>query len=72
MVHLVEQELFTNPEHISSHPVISGILVMQSWVFCVVFVDHLSIILAIVLSVLPWNGFWLPLWYIQALFLYYV
>jgi len=63
MVHLVEQELITNPEHISSHPVISGILVAQSLVFCVVFADHclficfLSIILAIVLSVLPWNGF---------------
>jgi hypothetical protein len=37
MVHLVEQELITNPEHISSHPVISGILVAQSLVFCVVF-----------------------------------
>jgi hypothetical protein len=40
MVHLVEQELITNPEHISSHPVISGILVAQSLVFCVVFADH--------------------------------
>jgi len=37
---LVEQELGTLSEHLSSPPVFSGIRVAQSLVFCVVFVDH--------------------------------
>jgi hypothetical protein len=36
-VPLVEQELFTIPEHLSSPPVFSGVRVVRSLVFCVVF-----------------------------------
>ena len=49
---LVEQELPTLPEHISSLPVFSGVRVTQSVVLC--FVDRCFVLfrLAIVLSVL--------------------
>jgi len=51
---LVEQELPTLPEHLSSPPVFSGVHVTQSLVLCVCFVDCcLSLcLLAILLSVL--------------------
>jgi hypothetical protein len=39
-VPLVEQELLTLSEHLSSPPVFSGVCVTQSFVLCVCFVDH--------------------------------
>ena len=39
-VPLVEQELPTLPEHLSSPPVFSGVRVNQSLVLCVCFVDR--------------------------------
>jgi hypothetical protein len=39
-VPLMEQELLTLPEHLSSPPVFSGILVTRSLVLCVCFVDR--------------------------------
>ena len=39
-VPLVEQELLTLPEHLSSPPVISGVRVTRSFVFYVCFVDR--------------------------------
>lgn len=53
---LVEQELLTILEHLSSPPVLSGVFVTQSLVFCVVFCRSIFVflcfILAIVLSVI--------------------
>ena len=37
---IVEQELFTLPEHMSSTPVFSGVRVTRSLVLCVCFVDR--------------------------------
>ena len=71
-VTLVEQELLTLPEHLSSPPVFSGVRFTRSLVLCVCFVDRC-------LSFCPFTfghcvvcpsliyGFWLPLWYLQAL-----
>ena len=39
-VSLVEQELSTFPEHLSSPPVFSGVCVTRSLVLCVCFVDR--------------------------------
>ena len=39
-VPLVEQELLTLPEHVSSPPVFSGVHVTRSLVLCVCFVDR--------------------------------
>jgi ABC-type maltose transport system permease subunit len=39
-VPLVEQELLTLPEHLSSYPGFSGVRVTWSLVLCVCFVDH--------------------------------
>ena len=39
-VSLVEQELLTIPEHMSSPPVFSGVRVTRSLVLCVCFVDR--------------------------------
>ena len=50
-VPLVEQELLTLLEHLSSPPVFSGVRVTRSLVLCVCFVDRC---LSIVLSVLLW------------------
>ena len=44
-VSLVEQELLTLPEHPSSPPALSGVHVVQSLVFCVVFCRSLFVIL---------------------------
>ena len=64
-VSLVEQELLTLPEHLSSSPVFSGVCVTWSLILCVCLVDHkcLSFFrLAIVLSVLWYTHFdYLPL-----------
>ena len=71
-VPLVEQELLTLPEHLSSPPVFNGVRVTRSLVLYVCFVDHH-------LSFCPFTfghcvvcpsliyGFWLPLWYLQTL-----
>ena len=71
---LVEQERLTLQEHLSSpHPsVFSGVRVTRSLVFCVCFVDSylsfctLSFGHCVVCSS-SICGFWLPLWYLQAL-----
>jgi len=71
LLSLVEQELLTLPDHMSSHPVLSGVRVTRSLVWCVCFVDRC-------LSFCPFSfghcivfptiyGFWLPLWYLQTL-----
>jgi hypothetical protein len=39
-VPIVEQELLTLPEHLSSPPVFSGVRVTRSLVLCVCFVDR--------------------------------
>jgi hypothetical protein len=50
-VSLVEQELLTLPEHLSSSPVFSGVRVTGSLVLCVCFVDRcLSFIFFVTLS----------------------
>jgi hypothetical protein len=66
------KQLFTITEHPSSPPVFSGVRVTRSLVLCACFVDCC-------LSFFPFsfghcvvcsssiNGFWLPLWYRQAL-----
>jgi hypothetical protein len=71
-VALVEQELPTHPEHMSSRPVFSGVPVPRSLDLCVCFVDRC-------LSFCPFcfshcvlcsssiYGFWLPFWYLQTL-----
>ena len=69
---LVEQELPTLPEHLSSPPGFSGVHVTRSLVLYVCFVDHcLSFCLfsfdhCVVCSSSIY-GFWLTLWYLQAL-----
>ena len=50
----VEQKLLTLPDHTSSPPVISGVHVARSLVFCVMFYRSLFVLLAIALSVLLW------------------
>ena len=50
---LVERQLPTLPEHLSSPPVFSGVCVTQSLVLCM-FCRSLFVLLAIVLSVLLW------------------
>jgi hypothetical protein len=70
-VPLVEQELLTLPEHLSSPPVFSGVHVTWSLVLYVCFIDRC-------LSFCPFSfghcvvcpaiyEFWLPLWYLQTL-----
>jgi hypothetical protein len=68
---LVERELPTLPEHLSSCPVFSGVRVARSLVLCVCFVDRcLSFCIfsfghCVVCHSIFW--FWLPLWYLQTL-----
>ena len=70
-VPLVEEELHTLPEHMSSSPVFNGARVSQSLVFCVVFCRSLFVLLfffywsCCCLSSIYW--FRLRLWYLQAL-----
>ena len=71
-VQLVEQELLTLPEHMSSPPVFSGVCVTQSLVLCVCFVDRCLSFCMVSFGhcvVCPSSiyGFWLPLWYFQTL-----
>jgi hypothetical protein len=67
-VPLVEQELPTHPRHLSSPPVLSGVRVTRSLVFCVMFCRSLFVFLYFFfwpLCYLFW--FWLHLWYLQTL-----
>jgi hypothetical protein len=71
-VPIVEQELLTLPEHLSSSPVINGVRVTQSLVLCVCFVDRcLSFCHFLFGHCVVWPssiyGFWIPFWYIQTL-----
>jgi hypothetical protein len=76
-VPLVEQELLTLPEQLSSHPVFSGVRVTRSLVLYICFVDRylsfcsFSFGHCVVCPSLIY-GFWLPLWYLQTLPRYYV
>ena len=71
-VRLVEQELLTIPEYLSSPPVYSGVRVTPSLVLCVCFVDRclsfcrFSFGHSVVCSSSIYE-FWLPLWYRQTL-----
>ena len=66
-VSLVDQELLTLPEHLSSTLVISGVCVARSLVSCVVFCRSLFYHCVVCPSSI--YGFWLHLWYFQT-FLY--
>ena len=70
-VSIVEQELLTLPEHLSSPPVFSRVRVTRSLVlyvcfvdrclsFCTFFFDHCVVCSSSI------YGFWLPLWYLQT------
>ena len=71
-VSLVEQELLTFPEHLSSPPVFCGVRVTRYLVLCVCFVDRclsfctFSFAHCVVCSSSIY-GFWLLLWYLQTL-----
>ena len=71
-VPLVQQELLTLSEHLSSPPVFSGVRVTRSLVLYVCFVDRclsfctFSFGHCVVYSSSIY-GFWLPLWYLQTL-----
>jgi len=71
-VPLVEQELLTLLEHMSSPPVFSGVHITRSLVLCT-FVYVLEIIVCTfsfghcVVCSSSIYGFWLPLWYLQTL-----
>ena len=73
---LVEQELLTLPEHLSSPPVFSGVRVTRSLVLNVCFVDRclsfctFSFGHCVVCSPSIY-GFWLSLWYLQTLLMGY-
>jgi hypothetical protein len=73
-VSLVEQELLTLPEHLSSPPVFSGVRVTWSLVLYVCFVDRclsfctFSFGHCVVCSSLLY-GLWLPFWYLLAIVL---
>jgi hypothetical protein len=65
-VPLVEKELLTLPNHMSSSPVFSGVRVTRSLVLCVCFVDRCLSFRPFslghcVVSPLSIYGFWLPL-----------
>ena len=72
MLILVEQELLTLPEHLSSSPVFNGVRVTRSLVLYVCFVDRclsfctFSFGHCVVCSSSIY-GFWFPLWYLQTL-----
>ena len=71
---LVEQELLTLPEHLSSPPLFSGIHVTRSIVLCtcICFVDRCFFFCTFsfghcVVCFSTIYEFWLPLWYLQTL-----
>jgi hypothetical protein len=63
-VPLVEQELPTLPEHLSSPPVFSGLRVTRSLVLCECFVDRCFYFRHCFVCSFSIYGFWLPLWYL--------
>jgi hypothetical protein len=67
---IVEQELLTLPEHLSSPPVFSGVIVTRSLVLCVYDVDRCLSFCTFSFSDCDVSssiyGFWLTLWYRQA------
>jgi len=68
-VPLVEQELLTLPEHMSSPPVFSGVCVTRSLVFVDRYLSFCTFSFGnCVVCSSSIYGFWLPLWYLQALF----
>jgi hypothetical protein len=68
----VEQELLTHQEYLSSPPVISGVRVARSLVFCVMFCrSFFCPVLTTVLSDFSIYEIWLPLLYLQT-FLSYI
>ena len=69
---LVEQELLTLPEHLSSPPVFNGVRVTRSLGLCVYFVDRCLSFCTFsfghcVVCSSSICRFWLPLWYLQTL-----
>ena len=73
---LVEQELLTIQEHLSSPLVFSGIPVTRSLVLCVGFMDRCLSLCIISFShcvaCSSIYGFWLPLWNLQTLLVHVV
>jgi hypothetical protein len=72
-VSLVEQELLTRPEHLSSTPVFSGVRVNRSLIFYVFFVDRCLSFCTFsfghcVVCTSTTYGFWLPPFGIFKLF----
>jgi hypothetical protein len=60
-----EQEALSLPEHLSSFPVFSGVLVARSLVVCVAFCRSFFVLFLGHCNVSPSiYGFWLPLWYL--------
>ena len=75
-VSLVEQELFTLPEHLRSPTVFSGVRVTRSIVVCVCFVDRRLSFCTFSFGhciVCPSSiyEFWLHLWYLPTLLFYF-
>ena len=71
-VPLVEHELLTLQEHLSSPPILSGVRVTRSLVLCVCFVDRCLSFCTFsfghcVVCPSSINGCWLLLWYLQTL-----
>ena len=74
-IYKVEQELFTLPEHLGSHAGFSGVRVTQSLVLYACFVDRCLSFCTFSFGhyvVCPSSiyGFWLSLWYLQALLMH--
>jgi len=70
---LVEQELLTLPEHLSSPPLFSWVCVTRSLALCVCFVYRCLFFCTFsfghcVVCSSSIYGFWLLLWYLQTLF----
>ena len=72
---LVEQELLTLPEHLSSPPVFSGVRVTRSLVLYVCVPDRCLSFCAFSFGHCVFSssiyGFWLSLWYLQTLLVNY-
>ena len=69
-VSLVEQELLTHPEHLSSPPVFSTVRVTRSLVFCFVycFIDRFCCFVLFLLTIVLSVDIWIlitSLWYLQ-------
>ena len=71
------EELLTLPDHMSLPPFYSGVRVTRSLVLCVSFVDcslsfgTFSFVNCVVFFSSIY-GFWLPLWYLQALLIIWI